>query len=450
MDADPDAPVLGYTDDWSVIPGDVANFRVSCLGSQYQASIVRIVAGGPRPAGTDSALRYEQVEADCAGSYLAVRRQIVSGSYAECPDVAVPGAARAMTLSAWIFPTLPAASRRQGVVAWRDTSGAGLALEMTGSGHLAAVLGNGASEALSATPLVPYTWYFVAAAAAEGTLSVFQREIRPGRRISPDPAIRSVAIRGGRHGGDGRVMIGAISSGPDRHGAEATVCEGAFNGKIEAPALVSRALTAQELSDLALQPATVIPSLAELVWHADFAGESGQRRGFTLVNSPMRQMTGHSWRGQAQDWRVCPEHYGAIWFHDDDLDDARWPADFSWTVPSGTRSGMYAARLTCEYGEDLVPFYVRAAPGRPSAPLAVWIPTFTYMAYSNHLWDVPGPERGHIPDAAERYVARHREIGCSLYSLHRDGSGIAHVSWRRPMPDVRPDGEGLDARGRRT
>jgi N,N-dimethylformamidase len=439
LDADPDVPVLGYVDDWSVTPGEVASFRVSCLGSQYRARIVRIVAGGPRVSVTDNALRYEEVDAACAGLYPAVRRQIVSGSYAEFGEVELSEVTAAVTLTAWIFPTLPAASRRQEVLGWRGVNGGAIALEITGSGHVAAVLGDGAGKVTLPAPLHPYTWYFVAAMAGDGELAVFSQEIRPPGRLTAEPMYRTAPAQDGRLAGAGRVLVAATSGQPARPDAETTVCTGAYNGKVEAPAIMSRRLTAAELAELAPEPAAVIKGQAGLAWHADFTKEPEELPGLTLVSSPMRRMTGHTWRGEALDWRVSPAEYGAIWFHDDDLDDARWPVAFTWEVPPGTRSGMYAAHLTCEYGEDFLPFYVRPPAGQPSARLAVWMPTFTYMAYSNHFWDEPPPERGHVPDGVERYLSRHREVGSSLYSRHRDGSGIAHVSWRRPMPDVRPE-----------
>ena len=44
---------------------------------------------------------------------------------------------------------------------------------------------------------------------------------------------------------------------------------------------------------------------------------------------------------------------------------------------------MYAARLTADEYEDVIPFYVRPAAGGRTSPLAVLIPTFTYTIYSN-------------------------------------------------------------------
>ena len=43
---------------------------------------------------------------------------------------------------------------------------------------------------------------------------------------------------------------------------------------------------------------------------------------------PMRGVTGRLFTGRRTSFLDEPSHYGAIHFHDDDLDDARWETDF--------------------------------------------------------------------------------------------------------------------------
>ena len=59
------------------------------------------------------------------------------------------------------------------------------------------------------------------------------------------------------------------------------------------------------------------------------------------VNMPARGMTGHNWTGRHTDFTAAPGEYGAIHFHDGDLDDAGWETDFELEVPDGLRSGVY-------------------------------------------------------------------------------------------------------------
>ena len=111
----------------------------------------------------------------------------------------------------------------------------------------------------------------------------------------------------------------------------------------------------------------------------------------TLVNMPARGVTGHNWTGKETDYRNAPKEYGAVYFHDDDLEDAQWDVGFTLTIPEGMRSGIYAARLTAGEGEgegneDHIPFFVRPKKGSSTAPIAFLVPTNSYLAYANiHL-----------------------------------------------------------------
>ena len=82
-----------------------------------------------------------------------------------------------------------------------------------------------------------------------------------------------------------------------------------------------------------------------------------------------------------------PRRSGAIHFHDDDIDDARWAVDFEWEVPADVKSACYAAKLTTMGGdEDYIPFFVVPRLGTFTSKIAVMMPTISYMAYANeHL-----------------------------------------------------------------
>ena len=44
-------------------------------------------------------------------------------------------------------------------------------------------------------------------------------------------------------------------------------------------------------------------------------------------------MTGWNWHGIEERFVHAPEQYGAIHFHEDDLEDCGWETDVAWTVP---------------------------------------------------------------------------------------------------------------------
>jgi N,N-dimethylformamidase len=77
---------------------------------------------------------------------------------------------------------------------------------------------------------------------------------------------------------------------------------------------------------------------ASLVAAFDFSREIPSTRAIDIgpfglhgevVTLPARAMEGWNWTGEEQCWRRKPEHYGAFYFHDDDLYDAGWALPMS-------------------------------------------------------------------------------------------------------------------------
>jgi N,N-dimethylformamidase len=136
------------------------------------------------------------------------------------------------------------------------------------------------------------------------------------------------------------------------------------------------------------------------------------------VNLPMRAVTGHNWDSFEMDYTRARSQYGALYFHDDDLDDAKWEVGFEFRAPATLKSGVYAARLRTDSSEDYVPFTVRPPKGRPASKIALLIPTFSYLAYAGTGTSAFRP--------------------LSLYSRHSDGSGVCYSSRLRPITNMRP------------
>jgi N,N-dimethylformamidase len=427
--ASPDPETLtGYASSWAVRAGNTIEFMVSAGVPRYQAEVIRVTGRGPQPDDEISPLSFERVQADINGAYPGGVCQTVSGSFGAASEIE-PSPSGSGSLYAWIYPTLPAAGRWQAIATWTDTDEEpALSLGLTGDGRPALRYrtagrpsGPGGSlpdgELIAAAPAVARQWQYVAASAdpATGQLVLMHQPTgQPGRRtaVSGDGA---TAVPLGSRG-----YVAALRPAPLTT-AVTSVIDGSYNGKVDGPGALPQAL----------DPA----SLAALAGQDDPPGKFGP---LDLVNSPARPATGHNWTGRALDWRVRPEEYAAVWYHDDDLADAAWPAAFAWHVPADLRSGMYAVRLTGGDHEDVIPFYVRPAAGAPTAPLAVLIPTFTYTIYSNFHHPARGVAGGTPDEAANAYLGDHRELGLSLYCKHRDGSGVCFVSARRPMIDSRP------------
>jgi N,N-dimethylformamidase len=225
-----------------------------------------------------------------------------------------------------------------------------------------------------------------------------------------------------------------------------------FNGKLDRPRIVGRALAPEELAVLVSDPAAVKGVVA--AWdfahrlgpecsHERVAEVTGSGAELRLMNTPARGVTGYNWDGSETCFRHAPEQYGAIHFHDDDLTDCQWVPSCRFTVPQTLASGVYAAKLTTrgagEASEYYVRFVVRSSRAKRTASIAVVLHTLTYLAYANNVMaDVPAlydQGAGGVPEYTLADIARFRrpEYGLSVYDLHRDGSKVWYSSWLRPV-----------------
>lgn len=180
---------------------------------------------------------------------------------------------------------------------------------------------------------------------------------------------------------------------------------------------------------------------------------SGHGHNGVLINAPTRAVKSHDWDGSECDWVKAKSGYGAIHFHDDDLDDAGWETDFTITIPSDARSGAYAVEVEATNGrdKDWVTFFVRPTSwiSDISKKVCLVFSTFTYLAYANErLYDTtrpnsadlgPGFDINKTLKSSEFYKMRRRiDLGLSTYDRHNDGSGVVFSSSKRPILNVRP------------
>jgi hypothetical protein len=180
---------------------------------------------------------------------------------------------------------------------------------------------------------------------------------------------------------------------------------------------------------------------------------SGNGLNGKLVNAPTRAIKGYNWDGTESDWTKAKYGYGAIHFHEDDLDDASWETDFTIEVPDDARSGVYAVELQSGDERDSIPFFVR--PSKKAweqrvNKVAFVISTFTYLAYANEqLHDhnrLSGVDVGpgfNIDQIARtknfEKMQRRKDLGLSNYDVHNDESGVVYSSAKRPILNMRPN-----------
>ena len=431
-------PLTGYSNRLSVEPGGTIEFKISSTASApYRARLVRIIHGDPNPAGPG--YKYEDVPAEFEGDYPSRLQTTSLGSYGRVEHGDTFPPLGAVTLSALIWPTLPAKGV-QGILSKCDPqTGTGVVLGLGADGVFAQVgQGDGNFFRLATgTPLRDRVWYCVWASydPTSGAVRVGQLPLRPAYGID-DHVVVAGRLDQARLDAAAPILIGALGEPAAGH----------FNGKIEDPMLLKTAI-ADGHQALALDPLSPSP---DLIAGWDFSrGISGlqiedvgpHRLHGVLVNLPTRAVKGARWSGQEMCWRHAPREYAAIHFHEDDLYDCGWETDFTFRAPDDLRSGVYGVRLSCDSAEDTIPFYVRPKRGRPTAPILFLASTFTYQAYANHA-------RGNYDDAYQERASSwgaypwnpdaHPEYGRSTYNFHPDRSGTAYSSRLRPILTMRP------------
>ena len=442
--------IMGYSDKISACPGEQVTFMVSCVGQPtYRARLVKIIHGDTSPDGPG--YKEREVEAPFAGDHKARFQHIYAGSHAIVENTPHFDALGSLTLQAMVWPTTPdkgpqailsLGSDAGGLVLGIDGAGA-LCLDVTGEG--------GATETVSTgKPMVAREWYFVAAAYdhATGEVRLHQEPLVPyaltagattvTKTVSAVPALAGAFV-----------MMAARPAGT---GNGRVVGKDHLNGKIDRPRLANRALSRLEMERLrgdVLPPDLLTSIVAAWDFSADITSDVISDASPNLlhgktVNMPVRAMKGHNWTGDEMNWRNAPEQYGAIHFHDDDLHDCAWETDFTFTVPDGLRSGLYAAHIATAHDEDFIPFVVRPARGTKTSDLVFVIPTASYMAYANEHMMTDAPLAEHLTDQVavlqqtDVFLHEHREFGASCYDSHSDGSGVCYTSRLRPVLTMRP------------
>ena len=111
-----------------------------------------------------------------------------------------------------------------------------------------------------------------------------------------------------------------------------------------------------------------------------------------------------------------------------------------------TQQGRDALLLQAGDAVENIPFFVVPPQGTATARVAVLVSTYTYTVYGNHArpeWMIDPAWRAALVAQNRAWNAypynpgEHRDYGLSTYNVHPDGSGIALVSWRRPMLNLR-------------
>jgi N,N-dimethylformamidase len=443
--------LLGYADPLSVAPGDEVSCHLSAAqAGQADIDLVRMRSGDDGPGAPG--LRYDVLSTAVTGCYDVAPHPVRPGGYAAAPlGTLSPGAA--VTLQVTFCPTLRAGSSQTLI----SLDGCALVL---GADHRVAIeIRDGDTMRASATADAEcglWQWYTAVGTWSADGLTCRLYDAPGGDELAtvgplPGPV---PAVGGGREQQSTLLLAArAGADGPTDH----------FNGRLEQPAVVLGPLTAAETAALARpgQPLTALPAALAgrvLGWW-DFSQQPGgwsvpdrgpRAAAAILANLPRRAVTGSRWDGSADAWPQAPGQFAAAHFLRDGIEDCRWPATVTCTVPAQLRSGCYAFRVRASGEEDgekarppgveeLVPFFVRRAVGAaPARRVLVLIPTATYLSYGNSRFWWEDPIQEAVSDRLvelgpeDMHLMTHPELGPSAYDVHDDGTDVTHVSHRRP------------------
>jgi N,N-dimethylformamidase len=427
--------IVGYADQFSAEAGDRIRFMISARVPEYESQLVRLIHGDDNPDGPG----FKEVElpAPCNSIRPGREQKYPRGSYVRVDDPSRKLACQTeLVVDAWIMPTLltPGPSGRltgsgaQGLLTrWDAASRSGWAVVLDSDGAVCVWLGDRRRVASVSTGVGVrgFAWYAIRVSinCESGAISIAQK---PARVYPEDPTFAVVTQQVDLIPASPDVPV-LIAGWHDSSKPRWFDVVGHFTGKVDRPRVHCGGVCIAD-------------------W--DFSQEIGSSRVVDLssnrlngiaINMPMRGVTGHNFRGRETDFRRVPEEYGAIKFHADDLDDARWAVDFALDVGTEMKSGVYAVRLrsTSSDSEDYVPFFIRPRLAEATAAAAFLAPTYSYLAYGNeHIsWRHIGPAVEHKASdylqPQDYYVAQEELL--SLYDHHRDGTGACYASRLRPL-----------------
>ncbi len=446
--------IIAYTDRLSARPGEQIRFYVSTSCASYEAAIIR----HDHFFDTPELARDTVISSPLNARYAGRQQPIAIGSYTLVEVEPALRLTTSFTIQTWICASIPQRGHAQGIVSKFDSAtGNGYLLQIDGDGHISFQFGvGGASICLAGAPVVMANRWYSIGVRYDSARQLLQLDWAMLKRLwLPEEVGGSQAAVTGvpRDAAYSAFLIGACQLLPLSDGRLAPI--GAFNGKIDRCRIWDRALSDGELRQIWNwgDPSKVNGLVANWDPSIDIIGtviKDLGPHGFhgSIVNQPSRAVTGANFDGSEVAFRLKPEMYGAIAYHEDDLEDAGWSVDFVYEVPADLPSGLYAARLYAGESVEYIPFYIRPASNESAAPVLFLAPTNTYLAYANdRLFKSAALDPDFLAKTTdlkvemterEKWLDGHPELGSSVYDRHPDGTGIFYSSRLRPIVTMRP------------
>lgn len=418
--------IIGYVDPLRGRPGSVLEFKISSLGNRpFTARVERIDCADPNPNGPG--LKTAPIDFGLRSAcYPGLEQPVHPGSCALATIPAIrTGDAACVEL---IFQSTLNKPELQTIISLQNLKGDEYDAIAIKNNELVFLESRGASAAMSLNTglgISQFRWYRLAATFGTHAIDVSLSAIDVTRE-GPAKQVKCTRSAPSPHLDFDRAVVAARFCG---------FPEDCFNGRIENPE-ISRVTGAN--------------AAAEVIASWDFAADMAQQvvpstinpeHAAELINCPTRAVRSSSWCGEHMDWKVAPQEYAAIHFHDDDLSDCKWQTSLRLTIPLDTPSAVYGLVVDNESGTDTIPFFVTPAKNGPHAKIAYLASTLTYLAYANHARN---NYAGELQERIREWKAYPnnpdvvRQFGTSTYNNHTDGTGISLSSRLRPILTMRP------------
>ena len=349
--------IIGYAEPWIVSPGDNVDIKVSCTEEKYTYQTVRLIQGAESEKSPPK--RTEEI-VEIPRSSRDGRFQVAHiGSYGVVKDVGLSSADDGLRISVYAQPWLIPCSHFQALLSTLDVSdktGIDIVLDRQGQVEFWVGIGTDIQVVRSGFSPAKRRWFSI-------DLTVFgaklEADLTPKTRVTEPaakPKLFNAELKGKIKFAPRTPLILAANRqlfAEDQ--AQHTVPTNKYNGRLDSLELRATGENARVLAkyDFAVEISS------DRIFDV-----SQTRRHGELINAPSRAMKGHDWDGSETDWTKAKYGYGAIHFHEDDLDDADWGTDFTIQVPKDARSGVYGVEIRgCndDVGETVV-FYVRPPP----------------------------------------------------------------------------------------
>lgn len=427
--------IIGYSDQISSQAGECIRFFVHSEESSYTARLVKIRSGDINPVGPG--LKVEEIPSSINGKYPGIKQSIHAGSYAVIPLshqqlASLQSFGEAFEVELFIFPTTPDRGSQYLIDLYHHTLHHGLYLKITSPGIIEAGFGNNSHHAVLRTslPLASHVWHRITFSFDHGKCSLKQQTLDRYHEHLNQKVSTTTDVTELKFPERPLFFAGKLSIAQDSF--EKQIGTEIFNGKLDSVSFSHKKKRIAEW-DFAKEITTIhISDTGSLQLHGH------------LENLPTRGVTGYRYTGEETFWGSQPDSYSAIYFHDDDLYDAKWQESFQWVVSEDLKSGLYAVCLTISDQEEYIPFVIRPAPSHKKNSLVLLFPSATYMAYANEhiMMDAALGElltqRAMQIQPHQAFLHEHREYGNSLYDVHSDGSGVHYSSRIRPILNMRP------------